>query len=137
MLQRLREGILLDDGPARFSDLTEHRRGGDGAHRWFFVTLFEGRNREVRRLWESQGVQVSRLKRVRFGPVTLPSRLKQAHWEELARQDVLALGGLVNWRPVRLPTLQRGRKPIDSVLSPYPALADRQRTVAEARGTLV
>lgn len=137
MLQRLREGILLDDGPARFSDLTEHRRGSDSAHRWFFVTLFEGRNREVRRLWESQGVQVSRLKRVRFGPLTLPSRLKQARWEELAREDVLALGSLVNWRPSRLPTLQRGRKPTDSVLSPYPTLVDRQRIVAEARGTLV
>ena len=133
MLQRLREGILLDDGPARFSDLTEHRRGSDGAHRWFFVTLFEGRNREVRRLWESQGVQVSRLKRVRFGPASLPSRLKQEHWEEMAREDVVALAGLVDWRPPRLPNSQRGWKPADSVLAPYPPLAERRRITEDAR----
>lgn len=137
MLQRLREGILLDDGPARFSDLTEHRRGNDGAHRWFFVTLFEGRNREVRRLWESQGVQVSRLKRVRFGPVALPSRLKQEKWEELAREDVSALAALVDWRPPRLPVAQRGRRPADSVLVAYPPLVERRRIVGEARDALV
>ena len=133
MLQRLREGILLDDGPARFSDLTEHRRGNDGTHRWFFVTLFEGRNREVRRLWESQGVQVSRLKRVRFGPITLPSRVKQEKWEELAREDVISLAGLVDWKPPRLPPVQRGRKPGDSLLGAYPSLDERRRVVAAAR----
>ena len=81
MLQRLREGVLLEDGPARFTDV--QRYGGEGANQWYHVVLMEGRNREVRRLWESQGVEVSRLKRVRFGPLVMPSTLVAGRWLEL------------------------------------------------------
>jgi 23S rRNA pseudouridine2605 synthase len=86
MLERLKDGIELDDGPARFSDIQEG--GGDGINRFFYVVLLEGRNREVRRLWESQGTTVSRLKRVRYGEVFLPSKLKKGHWLELPQRDV-------------------------------------------------
>jgi len=86
MLERLKEGVQLDDGPARFSDIQEG--GGDGINRFFYVVLMEGRNREVRRLWESQGLTVSRLKRVRYGEVFMPSKLKKGQWLELPQKDV-------------------------------------------------
>lgn len=85
VLQRLREGVLLEDGMARFSDIKEGR--SSDSHRWFHVVLMEGRNREVRRLWESQGVMVSRLKRVRYGYIFLPSRLKMGEWEYITGKD--------------------------------------------------
>jgi len=97
MLTRLREGVLLEDGVARFTDITA--AGGSGINQWFYVTLLEGKNREVRRLWESQGVAVSRLKRVRFGPLMLPSRIKVGQWEELGEKDVKALYQLVQLTP--------------------------------------
>ncbi|MDY0005431.1 MAG: pseudouridine synthase [Spongiibacteraceae bacterium] len=109
MLQRLRDGVLLEDGVARFSDITEG--GGEGSNRHFYVSIMEGRNREVRRLWESQGLQVSRLKRVRFGTLFLSSRLKQGQWQELNQEEVAAvyqLAGLAPPRPAtRAPAEQR------------------------------
>ena len=86
VLHRLKEGVQLDDGPARFSDIQEG--GGDGINRFFYVVLTEGRNREVRRLWESQGLTVSRLKCVRYGEVFMPSKLKKGQWLELPQKDV-------------------------------------------------
>ncbi len=101
MLQRLLEGVMLEDGVARFSDITP--AGGSGINQWFHVTLFEGRNREVRRLWESQGVQVSRLKRVRYGPAFLPSRLSVGRWEEMDQKGVDDLSRTVGLEPMPLP----------------------------------
>ena len=71
-LRGLRAGVRLDDGVARFQSIA--RRGGSGANVWYHVVLKEGRTREVRRLWESQNVQVSRLIRLRYGPIVLPER---------------------------------------------------------------
>jgi 23S rRNA pseudouridine2605 synthase len=85
MLQRLKAGVRLEDGPAQFSDIVES--GGSGENRWYHVTLLEGRNREVRRLWASQGVTVSRLKRVRYGAVFLPKRLRMGAFRELSPGD--------------------------------------------------
>jgi 23S rRNA pseudouridine2605 synthase len=86
MLSNLKSGVELEDGPAHFDVVAS--AGGDGANAWYHVTLREGRNREVRRLWESQGVQVSRLMRVRYGAVTLPRGLKPGKWEEIPEQAV-------------------------------------------------
>ena len=80
-LQRLARGVMLDDGLARFDSLAE--QGGSGANRWYRVALGEGRHRIVRRLWSSQGHAVSRLIRVRYGPVRLPRDLPRGHWREL------------------------------------------------------
>jgi len=84
-LQNLRQGVELEDGPARFSDIRE--AGGSGTNHWFHVTIMEGRNREVRRLWQSQGLTVSRLKRVRYGAVFLPKRLRLGHWSEITPRE--------------------------------------------------
>jgi len=84
-LENLKKGVLLEDGPAHFSDIVG--AGGSEGNHWYHVTLLEGRNREVRRLWASQGVTVSRLKRVRYGAVFLPKRLRMGEWSELTSQD--------------------------------------------------
>lgn len=97
MLKRLREGVMLEDGMAKFSDLSAS--SGEGINQWYHVTLMEGRNREVRRLWESQGLSVSRLKRVRFGPILLPSRLSVGRWELLEQAAVDALSRIVGLAP--------------------------------------
>lgn len=86
MKKRLVEGVLLEDGVARFTDIQDG--GGEGINRWYYVVVMEGRNREVRRLWESQGLTVSRLKRVRFGNTFIPSKVKQGQWIELEQKEV-------------------------------------------------
>jgi 23S rRNA pseudouridine2605 synthase len=86
MMQTLRDGVELEDGKAQFADIQP--AGGEGANSWFHVVIQEGRNREVRRLWESQGVQVSRLMRVRYGPVIIPKQLKMGKWMMLEGGDL-------------------------------------------------
>ncbi|MBI2380499.1 MAG: 23S rRNA pseudouridine(2605) synthase RluB [Gammaproteobacteria bacterium] len=101
MLQRLRKGVMLDDGEARFNSITD--AGGEGANHWYHVTLAEGRNREVRRIWESQGVQVSRLIRVRYGNVLLERQVRLGTWQELPIEQVNELAALV-----KLPASTKG-----------------------------
>ena len=94
-LKQLTEGVELEDGPARFEEIVES--GGSGANRWFHVVIMEGRQREVRRLWEAIGVQVSRLKRVRFGNVILDSSVQAGRWRELTEKEqhsLLQLAGM-------------------------------------------
>lgn len=85
-VQRLRNGVTLEDGPANFDSIKP--AGGEGINQWWHVTLKEGRNREVRRLWESQEVQVSRLIRVRYGMIDLPKTLPRGGWMELTMEQV-------------------------------------------------
>jgi 23S rRNA pseudouridine2605 synthase len=89
IVDRLRRGVALDDGPAKFDNI--ERIGGTDSNEWFQVLLKEGRNREVRRLWESQGCQVSRLKRIRYGSVALPQPLLRGQSQELPSDRVEAL----------------------------------------------
>jgi 23S rRNA pseudouridine2605 synthase len=94
MLQTLRAGVKLEDGPAKFQKITY--KGGEGRNHWFHVVLSEGRNREVRRLWESQEVQVSRLIRVRYGDMEMKRQLPNGGWTELALPEVNYYRKLVN-----------------------------------------
>ncbi len=92
MIQRLKDGVLLEDGMARFTDVVEDKRTDEKSiNKWFCVCVMEGKNREVRRLWESQDVTVSRLKRVRFGPIFLPASLRKGKFVELTQRDIQAL----------------------------------------------
>lgn len=103
MVKAMHEGVMLEDGMARFTDIQEF--GGSGANTWFHVVIMEGRNREVRRLWESQGVKVSRLKRVRYGNVFMDSDLRMGQWKELDQKVVDTLADSVGLPSVKLPTL--------------------------------
>lgn len=86
MKQHLLEGVLLDDGVARFTDIVDG--AGEKRNRWFYCVVMEGRNREVRRLWESQGVKVSRLKRVRYANIFIPSHVRVGQWIELTEREI-------------------------------------------------
>ena len=80
---------MLEDGKARFEGIED--AGGSGVNHWYHVSLKEGRNREVRRLWESQGVKVSRLKRVRYGNIFIPSHVRVGQWMELTEKEIYDL----------------------------------------------
>ena len=88
-MAKLKSGITLDDGEAKFLRLT--MGGGDGANRWYHVALSEGRNREVRRMFETVGHTVSRLLRTRYGMFLLPPRLRRGKWEEVSPEGVASL----------------------------------------------
>lgn len=89
MRQKLLSGVELEDGTAQFSKIADG--GGEGVNRWYRVVIGEGRNREVRRMFEAVGLTVSRLIRTRYGAMTLPSSLKRGRWEELDEQAVREL----------------------------------------------
>jgi len=86
IVRQMHEGVLLDGHLCRFTDIQHY--GGEGVNQWYHVVVMEGRNREVRRLWESQGLKVSRLKRVRFGPIFIPSTVKRGKFQELAAPEI-------------------------------------------------
>ena len=89
-IRRLLEGVNLEDGKASFSDIQPGRKGK--SNQWFAMVIMEGRTREVRRMWESQGFAVSRLKRVRIGGLFLPANLRQGNYKELVDKEINSIG---------------------------------------------
>ncbi len=105
-IENLRNGVMLDDGEARFDEIFD--QGGEGSNHWYHVVLREGRRREVRRMWETQGVQVSRLIRVRYGDIELPRSLKAGRWIELEKDVIDHMAELCG-APIRKRTGLYGR----------------------------
>lgn len=94
IIYRLREGVRLEDGRAKFTDI--QLRPSKGTNQWLQVVLQEGRNHEVKRMFESQGLQVTRLIRIRFGPIALDENLKKGQHRVLTNKEIKALNALVN-----------------------------------------
>lgn len=106
-INQLKTGIELEDGPAKFEWIVD--QGGEGSNHWYRVILKEGRNREVRRIFEMVGMKVSRLMRVRFGIVGLPPRLTRGHWLELEPPE---LAKLMEWvAPAKEPVVKHEEAP--------------------------
>ena len=104
-MQQLTQGIMLDDGLAQVERISE--QGGEGANKWYNVVIKEGRNREVRRIFEHIGLTVSRLVRVGFGPIGLPNRLKRGQFYELNPAEVAAI---LKWADMALPNSGKRRR---------------------------
>jgi 23S rRNA pseudouridine2605 synthase len=130
MIERLKTGVMLDDGPARFTDVVT--AGGEGINRWYHVCLMEGRNREVRRLWESQGMRVNRLKRVRFGPVFLGPELPVGRWREMKQNEIDALSQEVGLESIALPTMSTSERDKAKRLARKPSMY-QARTVRRTK----
>jgi 23S rRNA pseudouridine2605 synthase len=112
MRQKLLAGVELEDGVAQFSKIADG--GGEGVNKWYRVTIGEGRNREVRRMFEAIGLTVSRLIRTRYGSMTLPRGLKRGRWEEMEEhsvRDLLALSGLEKASSEGAPSKRRNGPP--------------------------
>ena len=88
-IRELLEGVNLEDGKASFSDIQPGRKGK--TNQWFAMVIMEGRTREVRRMWESLGFAVSRLKRVRIGGLFLPANIKQGNYKELSEKEIKSI----------------------------------------------
>jgi 23S rRNA pseudouridine2605 synthase len=133
-LAQLRVGIELDDGPANFDIINP--QGGEGSNHWYQVVLTEGRNREVRRLFEAFLAPVSRLMRVRFGPVNLPPRLKRGMMLELSPKEVV---GLLEWAGLQTPSgpmrqlTTREKDKLGTAFTPKPKREARERIAAGER----
>lgn len=108
MKKRLVAGIELDDGTARFTDIKESPNNEENSHHhWFYCVVMEGRNREVRRLWESQGVQVNRLKRVRYGNIFIPSHVRVGQWIEFSYREMCDLFNIAGIDPPKKKRFQQ------------------------------
>jgi 23S rRNA pseudouridine2605 synthase len=100
ILRQLQTNVELEDGDAHFETIED--AGGEGSNHWYHVTLKEGRNREVRRLWEAFEIQVSRLHRIQYGPFELPRALKRGRWRELTPEELAdfeKIAGLKSKKP--------------------------------------
>lgn len=117
MIERLTQGVMLEDGDARFESVVD--AGGQGANHWYHVVIREGRNREVRRMWETVGAKVSRLIRVRYGSVTLPRMLRPGRSDDVEGEELTALYEAVGLRA-----------PMTKRRAPMPG---RARTASSAR----
>ena len=95
--RKLTAGVMLEDGMAQFEDIKDG--GGEGVNKWYHVRLKEGRNREVRRLFESQGLKVSRLLRTSYGSIALPKELRTGRFLELDKKEINTLTDMVGLRP--------------------------------------
>lgn len=124
-LSRLVNGVDLEDGPARFEEIVP--AGGSDRHQWFHVAIVEGRNREVRRLWEAVGCAVSRLKRVRFGNVILGPRPTPGHWREVAGEELDALLELADLAPSAGGLARPGTPGRQAAARTSPSTAQRNR----------
>lgn len=120
-LARLRTGVLVDGRRESFADIRYY--AGRGDNHWYHVVLMEGRNREVRQLIASQGNTVTRLKRVRYGPVILPPWLPRGAWEEMGERDLAKLHAILGLKLRE--RRQRNRSSGRSMLIPYPKLGSR------------
>ncbi len=119
-MDRLRQGFEIEGTVQRFSDIQYY--GGSGLNHWYHVVLLEGRNNEVRRLFERVGTKVSRLKRVRFGPVVLPRAMPVGKMREMRERDVQAI---CSWLGVSVPrgrSTQSIKQEAETVLIPFPGL---------------
>jgi 23S rRNA pseudouridine2605 synthase len=94
-LAALVRGVELEDGLACFDSIVAEREGDARSHGWYRVVIKEGRNREVRRMWNAVGCEVSRLARLRYGPIELPEDLRPGHWRQASSREMTALGGTV------------------------------------------
>ncbi|MDN7178927.1 pseudouridine synthase [Caballeronia sp. SEWSISQ10-4 2] len=115
MRQKLLHGVELEDGPANFLRIRDG--GGEGTNHWYHVALAEGRNREVRRMFEAAGLMVSRLIRTRHGPIALPKGLKRGRWEELEDNEVRDLLASVG---LKAPAEERGSRSAAPRVQPDP-----------------
>lgn len=123
MINNLSKGVELEDGLAKFDQIVE--KGGEGINKWYQVKLKEGKNREVRRLFESQGLKVSRLLRIRYGSVNLPRELRTGRYMELDRKEIDILANMVNLRPRQTTGLNTGAKRRQERLEKKPLKARR------------
>lgn len=115
MLRTVKKGVMLEDGEAKFLDVKRRNPEDPGHNQWFSVTIAEGRNREVRRIWESQGVQVSRLVRTRYGSVELNKRLPQGAWVEMELKDINKLRSSVQLPPETETKIKKEQGKLDHV----------------------
>ncbi len=124
-LLQLTEGIELEDGMASFSSI--HLTGGEGANKWYQVVIKEGRNREVRRLFEAFHLPVSRLMRVRFGPINLPPRVKRGTMLKLEPKQVVDILEWAGMEAPKAPPRQLNQREKDKATSVFTAKVRKQR----------
>ncbi len=113
-IMTLKKGVELEDGFAKFTDIVAEE--GEGANRWYKVVIMEGRNRIVRRLWESQGLTVSRLQRVRHGPIFLPKGLRTGRHYEMNDGEIKSLFEYANMEPEKGDRGESHRKEVSRVV---------------------
>lgn len=130
-IAQLKAGVEIEGETMRFSDIRFYN--GSDSNFWYHVALLEGRNREVRRLFDSAGCTVSRLKRVRYGPVILPSWLTVGHWASMDTDDLKALYKMLGLARAQgsLQKVKRSRVAKTSCLIPYPKLEAQSRKTQE------